>query len=202
MSKRARDELGPADILVNNAGTFSYVGPVWEADPEKWFRDIRVNLYGTFLVCRAVVKDMVAREKGYVFNLVSTGGVGDPHPYSTSYASSKTGVMRLTEGLADEVREHGVKVFAIAPPAILTEMTRFLMNDPGARKWRPGFDKYFEDGRDSPPEKVAELIMKLLSGRADQLSGRFILVSRDFEELLGKSDAIIAEDLLTLRIRE
>ena len=77
MADQVDAELGPVDILVNNAGTFSYIGPLWEADPERWFRDIKVNLYGSFLVCRAVVKGMVKRKSGYVVNIVSSGGVGE-----------------------------------------------------------------------------------------------------------------------------
>ena len=202
MVKKVQNKLGLIDILVNNAGTFSYIGPVWEADPEKWFRDIKINLYGSFLVCRAVVKGMVARKSGYVFNMVSSGGVGDPHPYSTSYASSKTGLMRLTEGLAKEVESYGVKVFAVAPPAVLTEMTKFIMNDPGGKKWRPGFEKIFEEGHGYPPEMVADLVVKLISGRADKLTGRYFRVSQDFEEIITKADEIISEDSLTLRIRD
>jgi NAD(P)-dependent dehydrogenase (short-subunit alcohol dehydrogenase family) len=201
MAARVQAELGPVDVLVNCAGTFSVIAPVWEADPEKWFHDVRVNLYGSFLVCRAIVGGMVARQSGYVINVVSSGGVGDPHPYSTSYASSKTGLMRLTEGLAQEVREHGVKVFAVAPPAVLTEMTKFIMNDPGGKKWRPDFDKLFEEGRDSPPQAVAELCVQLVSGRADRLTGRYLLVQRDFEETVGQADEVVAHDLWTLRIR-
>lgn len=202
MAARVREELGPADVLVNCAGTFSVIGPVWEVDPEKWFRDVQVNLYGSFLVCRAVVGGMVARRRGYVINIVSSGGVGDPHPYSTSYACSKTGLMRLTEGLARETEEYGVKVFAVAPPAILTEMTRFIMEDPGGQRWRPGFRRIFEEGRDCPPEAVAELCVELVSGRADALSGRYLLVRQDLDELLGRTDEVLAGDLLTLRIRQ
>jgi len=201
MAEMVQNELGPVDILINNAGTFSYVGPIWEADPEKWFKDIRVNLYGSFLVCRAVVRGMVARKSGYVINTVSSGGVGDPHPYSTSYASSKTGLMRLTEGLAKEVEEYGVKVFALAPPAVLTDMTKFIMNDPGGKKWRPGFSKIFSEGQDYPPERVAELVVKLVSGKADKLTGRYFRVSQDFDEIIAKADEILSDDLLTLRIR-
>jgi NAD(P)-dependent dehydrogenase (short-subunit alcohol dehydrogenase family) len=201
MAQEVSKELGPVDVLVNNAGTFSYIGPVWEADPERWFRDIRVNLYGSFLVCRAVVGGMVARKKGYVINIVSSGGVGDPHPYSTSYASSKTGLMRLTEGLAKEVHEHGVKVFAVGPPAILTEMTRFIMDDPGGQKWRPGFGKGLVEGSGHKPEVVADYIVELLSGKADHLTGRYFLPHQDLGEIIGRSDKIISGDLLTLRIR-
>jgi len=201
MVAKAQDELGPIDILVNNAGTFSVIGPVWEVDPDRWFRDVKTNLYGSFLVCRAVVKGMVERKRGYVINIVSSGGVGDPHPYSTSYASSKTGLMRLTEGLAKEAQEHGVKVFAVAPPAILTEMTRFIMNDQGGKKWRPGFGKGLLEGRGHPPESVASFILELVSGKADRLTGRYFLPHQDFDEIIERTDEIILNDLLTLRIR-
>jgi len=144
---------------------------------------------------------MVARKRGYVINVVSSGGVGDPHPYSTSYASSKTGLMRLTEGLAKEVQEHGVKVFAVAPSAILTDMTKFILNDPGGKTWRPEFKRIFEEGRDCPPELVADLILELVSGRADHLTGRYFPAQRDLDEIIEQSDRIMAEDLLALRIR-
>ena len=201
MADRVLGELGTPDVLVNNAGTFSVIAPVWEADPERWFRDVRTNLYGGFLVCRAFVGGMVQRGSGYVVNVVSSGGVGDPHPHCTSYASSKAGLMRLTEGLAAEAREHGVKVFALAPPAVLTEMTRFIMDDPGGQKWRPGFARIFDGGGGCPPERVAETAVALCSGRADALTGRYIPVTADLEELIADADRIVADDLLTLRIR-
>ena len=77
MAAQVEAELGAVDLLVNNAGTFSTIGPVWEVDPERWFRDVRTNLYGSFLVCRAVVGGMVARKHGCVINVASSGGVGE-----------------------------------------------------------------------------------------------------------------------------
>lgn len=202
MAARVEGELGPIDILVNNAGTFSTIGPVWEADPERWFRDVRVNLYGSFLCCRAVVARMAGRQRGYVINMASSGGVGDPHPYSTSYACSKTALVRLTEGLAREVQPHGIKVFVVGPPAILTEMTKFIMRDPGGKKWRPGFERIFQEGRAHPPELVADLVLRLVSGRADALTGRFFLATRDFEETIAQTEVILKNDLMTLRMRQ
>ncbi|MGB9596982.1 MAG: SDR family NAD(P)-dependent oxidoreductase [Candidatus Poribacteria bacterium] len=201
MAEKVNNEFGSIDILINNAGTFSYIGPVWEADIDRWFRDIKVNLFGSFLVCRAVTRIMVKKKSGYVINIVSSGGVGDPHPYSTSYACSKTGLMRLTEGLSKETEKYNIKVFAVAPPAVLTEMTKFIMDDEGGKKWRPGFNKIFEQGHDYPPEKVAEFIIKLLSGKADKLTGRYFPVTQNFDEIIAKADEIINKDLLTLRIR-
>lgn len=201
MARQVYQSFGQVDILVNCAGTFSVIGPVWEVDPELWLRDVRVNLYGAFLVCRYIIGPMVERGQGYVVNIVSTGGVGDPHPHSTSYASSKTGLMRLTEGLAKEVEEHGIKVFAVAPPAILTDMTRFILNDPGGKKWRPGFEKIFEEGRDYPPQAVAGLIRELVSGKADVLTGRYFDVREDLDAYIAQADDILENDRLTLRIR-
>lgn len=201
LADRVGAELGPVDVLVNNAGTFSIIAPVWEADPERWFRDIRVNLYGSFLCARAFVAGMVRRQRGCVINIVSTGGVGDRHPYCTSYASSKAGLMRLTEGLAAEVREHGVKVFALAPPAVLTDMTRLIMEDAGGQQWRPGFSRIFEEGRGAPPELIAERAVELASGKADALTGRYLPAAGDWEALIAQAEAIIADDRLTLRLR-
>lgn len=202
LAQRVESELGPVDVLVNNAGTFSVIAPVWEADPERWFRDLRVNLYGSFLCARAFVGGMVSRGRGYVINIVSSGGVGDPHPYCTSYASSKAGLMRLTEGLAAEVRPHGVKVFALAPPAVLTDMTRFIMDDPGGQRWRPGFSRIFSEGRGAPPELIAERALDLVSGRADALTGRYLPAAGDWDSIIEQAADIVAQDRLTLRIRQ
>jgi NAD(P)-dependent dehydrogenase (short-subunit alcohol dehydrogenase family) len=198
---KVKSRFGKIDILINNAGTFSVIGPVWEVDPQMWFRDIKTNLFGSFLMCHFITNEMIKQKSGYVINIVSSGGVGDPHAYSTSYASSKTGLMRLTEGLAKEIQEHGIKVFAVAPPAVLTDMTKFIMLDEGGKKWRPEFDKIFENGHDAPPEKVAEAILNLVSGKYDRLTGRYILVMQDFDNLINKTDEIISNDKLTLRIR-
>jgi len=197
MAHRIETEFGPPSVLVNNAGTFSLVGPVWEADPGKWFRDIRVNVYGTFLCSRALVRGMVERGQGYVVNVASAGGVSDPHPYSTSYACSKTAMLRLTEGLAKEAEQHGVKVFAIGPPAIRTAMTEFISTDLDARRWRPGFgDSYWHS-----TACVTDAILALLGGDLDQLSGRFIRLPANLDELIGQVERIVQEDLLTLRVR-
>ncbi len=202
MVTTAETRFGPVDILVNNAGTFSAIGPVWEVDPARWFQDIRTNLYGTFLCCAAVLKSMVPRRKGCIINIATSGGVSDAHPYCTSYASSKTGLLRLTEGIAEEAREHGVTVFALAPPTVLTDMTKFIMSDPGGRKWRPWFKDIFAEGRDYPPQLVADMAVALASGSADALTGRYFDARRDLDAILEQTDRILQDDLLALRIRE
>jgi NAD(P)-dependent dehydrogenase (short-subunit alcohol dehydrogenase family) len=109
--------------------------------------------------------------------------------------------MRLTEGMSKELEEHNVKVFAVAPPAILSDMTKFIMDDEGGKQWRPDFKSIFEDGRDHPPEIVADLILELVSGKADRLHGRYFLATKDINDVLAQEDKILAEDLMTLRLK-
>jgi NAD(P)-dependent dehydrogenase (short-subunit alcohol dehydrogenase family) len=202
LAARAESALGPVDALVNNAGTFSSVAPVWQADPERWFRDIRVNLYGSFLCCRAVLARMVPRRRGAIVNIASSGGVSDPHPYCTSYACSKTGLVRLTEGIAAEGAEHGILAFAVAPPAVLTDMTRFIMEDEGGRRWKPGFEKLFSEGHDLPAPSVGRFVADVLERAGPELSGRLLSCTADIDALAADGARIRRGDLLTLRMRE
>jgi NAD(P)-dependent dehydrogenase (short-subunit alcohol dehydrogenase family) len=197
MAHRVERELGVPQVLINNAGTFSVIGPVWEADPKKWLTDVQVNLCGTFLCSRAIVARMVARRCGHVVNIASSGGVSDAHPYSTSYASSKTAILRLTEGLAEEGEQHGIRAFAIGPPAIRTKMTEFIAADPDGRRWRPGFESSNWHSTDC----LTDAILTILSGDFDRLTGRFIPLPMNRAELVAQIDRILAEDLLTLRVR-
>ena len=201
MAAKVEGQIGPVDILINCAGRVSAIGPVWEVDHEKWFRDVTVNLYGTFLCCRRVVKGMVEREKGYLLNVLG-GGVEFPAPYMTGYACSKTAIMRLTEDLAREVQEYGVKVFAMYPGVVLTAMAKFILESPEGSKWRPAFKDIFQEGSDSSPQLLVNLALWLVSGKADRLSGRYFDARRDFEEIIRNTDAVLKEDLLTLRIQK
>ena len=197
---RAEGDLPPCDLLVNNAGTFSVCAPMWECDPDLWFRDIDINLKGTFLMCNRVAGGMAERGAGRIVNIVSSGGVLDGHPFGTSYAASKTGVTRITEGLAIELEPHVCQTFAVGPPAINSAMTQWLVNDPQARKYRPLIKDIFEKGEDFPPSVVADCVAVLASGRADKLTGRYILPHHDYQALIDAADDLLRDDLWALRI--
>ena len=196
------ERFSPPHVLINNAGTFSHIGPTWEADPDAWFGDTRVNLFGAFLCCRAALPSMVERGSGRIINMVAAGGVGDPHAHCTSYAVSKTALMRLTEGLAAECQPHHVQVFALAPPAITSAMTEFIARSEGGRRYRPTFAHAFDAGFEHTPQMVADWCVRLARGDADALTGRYIRVTDDPDALLAEADRIQADDLRTLRIRE
>ncbi len=74
---QTEQQLGPVDLLVNNAGSLVAIGPLWEADPKEWWRDMEINLRGTFLCARAVLPSMVARRHGRIIN-TSAAALLDP----------------------------------------------------------------------------------------------------------------------------
>jgi 3-oxoacyl-[acyl-carrier protein] reductase len=120
MVQRAQSELGHIDILVNDAGTFSQV-LLHELTVQEWDRVIGVNLRGCFLCTRAVIPGMLERGRGVIINVASQlGQIGGTE--MVHYSASKAGVIGFTKALAREVSTKGVRVNAIAPGPILTEM--------------------------------------------------------------------------------
>jgi NAD(P)-dependent dehydrogenase (short-subunit alcohol dehydrogenase family) len=203
MVRQADAELGPVDLLVNNAGAFYAIGPAWEVDSEMWWSDVTINLLGVFLCCREVVAGMVARGKGRVINLIG-GGTEAPLPYGSAYAASKAAVMRLTETLAVELKEHGVFVFALRPGFVRTEMSVYQLSEEG-RRWLPDTAQRFEEEKNVPPTMAGDLAVEFASGRFDALTGRYIRVKDykgdDLDEVEAQIPEILEKDLRTLRMR-
>lgn len=186
--------LGPIDLLVNNAGAGTASGPLWEGDPEAWWRDVTVNLRGPFLCARAVLPGMIARGRGRIVNVASRAGVG-PYPFASAYGVGKTALIRLTETLALELRGKGLSVFAIHPGVVRTAMVDATLDDPWVG---PRFRQLLEQGADVPPERAAALVVALARGQGDRLTGRYITVDDDLAQL---TRAVQANDALhTLRL--
>ena len=132
MVDRAWQEFGAIDILVNDAGTFSQFS--FESLPiSEWDRVLSVNLRGVFLCCRELVPRMLERGTGTIINVASQlgqiGGVEMVH-----YSASKAGVIGLTKALARELSTKGIRVNAIAPGPILTDMMAEETEEWAARK--------------------------------------------------------------------
>ncbi|REK07103.1 MAG: SDR family NAD(P)-dependent oxidoreductase [Acidobacteria bacterium] len=118
------DRVGEIDGLVNNAG-IAHSGLLAMTSDEQWDRVLDVNLGGVFRLCRAVVPLMVRRRRGAVVNLSSLAalrGVAGP----AAYAASKAGVLALTRSLAREIGSRGVRVNAVVPGFVATDMTSTL----------------------------------------------------------------------------
>jgi NAD(P)-dependent dehydrogenase (short-subunit alcohol dehydrogenase family) len=192
--------LGPVTLLVNNAGTAQLPGPLWEADPEDWWRDLEVHVRGAFNCCRAVLPGMVGRRRGRVVNIGSMVGARD-EPYVSAYACAKAAYFRLTGTLAAETAGHGVVVLCVSPGLVRTRMVEESLLGEAGRRWRPQITAV-PPGEYTPAERVGELLARVAAGDADPLSGRFLHAEDDLDELLADAGRVVAEDLLTLRLRE
>ena len=200
-ARQVEGTLGPVDLLVNNAATPGPLGPMWEADANDWWHSFEVNLRGPFVCSRAILPGMIARRRGRIINL-ATSAATVAVAHMGAYVVAKTALIRLTENLAAELVNSGVSVFAIDPGTVRTAMSQYLLESEAGKKWLPWFRKLFDRGRDVPPEKAAQLVVHLASGRADALSGRFLGVADDLPELLEQLEEVNRSGLYTLRVRK
>ena len=118
--EKLQSELGPVDILVNNAGTATF-GNFLELEPEVWENQIRVNVLGVYYTTRAVLPQMIERKTGDIINISSTAGKTGS-PVTSAYAASKFAVFGLSESLMQEVRKHNIRVTALAPSTVVTDL--------------------------------------------------------------------------------
>ena len=130
--ERAAAAAGAADLLVANAGTMDAVGLPWEVEPDDWRRDLETSAFGTYLCARAVLPAMVERGSGRIIAVASNVAVR-PSPYQTGYAAGKAAVLSLTEALAAAGAAHGVRVFAMSPGYVDTDMTRRMHQEAEGR---------------------------------------------------------------------
>lgn len=112
---------GRIDILVNSAGYAGQTASVEESDPALWEKIVKVNLFGTYNVCRAVAPIMRNDGYGRIANIASLAGK-EGTPNSSAYSAAKAGVIALTKSLGKELAQAGVLVNAIAPAAVKTKL--------------------------------------------------------------------------------
>ena len=193
MIQRVEQELGAVDLLVNNSGILGTIGPIWEFDPDEWWRAIDVNLYGAFLCGVGVMKRMVGRKRGRIINVSSSAALF-PIPFGSAYGISKAALARLTEFMAAEGKAHGIVAFTIDPGAVRTAMLNYLIEFEPAQTWIPHIHKYaVEVGVFNSAEQSANLLLRLASGQVDSLSGRFFQVTDDLERLITQAEQISEE---------
>jgi 3-oxoacyl-[acyl-carrier protein] reductase len=119
-----KEGLGSIDILVNNAGIGKF-GKFLDLDVTEWEEVIRVNLLGVYYATRAALPGMIEQQSGDIINISSTAGQKGA-PLTSAYSASKFGVLGLTESLAMEVRKHNIRVTALTPSTVATDMAMDL----------------------------------------------------------------------------
>ena len=189
MVEQVERELGAVDLLVNNAGRLTSITPVWEADPDEWWRDVEVNIRSVFLCSHAVLKSMTQRKRGRIINFTSSG-----MPNVSAYDCSKVAVTRFTDTLASETKEFGISVFAVTVGPTHTEMMDYMIESEVGRKWLPELGNMM-DGRGQPVELAGMLVVTLVSGKADPLTGRWITAEDNIDEMLRRIEEIQKDDL-------
>lgn len=193
-------DLGPIDLLVNNAGVLGPIGPFWESDADAYRRALEINLHGPLLCMHAVLPAMQARGRGRIIN-VASGAAGLSIPYFSSYCAAKTALVRATECVAIEARQHGVFLFVISPGAVRTSMSEHSLMSEEGRTWLPWYGDLFEQGLNLTPEHSATLVRRLASGAFDSLAGLFLTPLDDLDAIARERTDVRARRLYSLRIR-
>lgn len=166
------ERFGHVDVLVNNAGIFGNAR-FEEMTDAQWKQMLDVNLYSVFLVSQVVIRHWLAqRIPGAIVNLASISGIVG-FTDSSHYAAAKMGVMGLTRSLGMEMGTHGIRVNAVAPGIIATEMTRRSLEAP---ELSGGWLRRIPQHRYGTPEDVAGVVAFLASDDAAYVNGELLFI--------------------------
>lgn len=166
------DAFGKVDILVNNAGITQPVTTLDTTEAD-WDRILGVNLKGTFLCSKAVMKPMMAQKFGRIINISSVSGKRGGGVYGGShYSAAKAGVLGFAKALAREVVEYGITVNSIAPGLIATDIRQGLSDEKERAIWETIPMK-----RPGTPMEIAETVAFLASDGAAYITGEDIDVN-------------------------
>jgi NAD(P)-dependent dehydrogenase (short-subunit alcohol dehydrogenase family) len=167
---RVLEAYGRIDVLVNSAGV-AILAPAEDLEVSAFDTTINVNLKGTFLVCQAVGRHMLAQGRGKIINLASQAAsvALDQH---VAYCASKFGVVGLSKVLASEWAGRGLTVNTVSPTVVLTELGRTAWEGPKGEALKA----QIPTGRFALPEEIAATVLFLASDSADMVNGADILV--------------------------
>ena len=193
--------FGRIDILVNNAGIYGAMGPIEEVDWAQWIKAIEINLFGSILMCRAVLPAMKEQHKGKIIQL-SGGGATNPMPNISAYAVSKAAIVRFAETLAEEVREFNIDVNAIAPGALNSRMLDEVLAAGPEKVGQTFFDKSIKQKTSGGAgfDQGAKLAVFLASDASNGITGKLIsAVWDDWAHWPEHLDDLRTSDVYTLR---
>lgn len=193
-------EFDGVDILVNNAAVQGPIGPFEQTDWREWRSTLDVNLFAPARLCQLLIPAMRRRRGGKIVNIAG-GGATTPRPDFSAYAAAKCALVRLTETLAEELKQDGIDVNAVSPGAMNTRMLDELLSagpDAAPREFDAALKRKLEGG--TPPERAAGLVALLASSLSNGITGKLIsAVWDDWEHLPDRREELDASEIYTLR---
>jgi len=196
--RQLREKWDKLDALVNNAATTGPIGRVWENDWHDWQQTIQVNLLAPIALSRLAVPLM---QSGAAIVNLAGGGATSARPNFTAYGTAKAALVRFTETLALEAAPLGIRVNAISPGILNTDMVDAVLRA-GADRAGDEYARVLEVKRSGgePPEKAAALAWFLASPESEGISGRLISAVWDpWTTLASRQDELSRSDIYTLR---
>jgi len=199
--EHAIEELPQLDILVNSAGIYGPKGLIEDNDWSAWVESIEINVFGTVLLCRALIPHLKKRRYGKIVQL-SGGGATTPMPRLSAYATSKAAVVRFCESLALELADDRVDVNCIAPGALNTRMLDEILAAGPELVGKDFYDRSVKQKESGGAglERGAALAVFLGAKASDGITGRLISAQWDPWAMLPQHREELAKsDIYTLR---
>ena len=172
MVSKAINDLGRLDVLVNNAGGSPFMAGLVDLRPDGWEKLLRLNLTSAFWAIQEAGKHFVAQQSGAVVNISSIAGLASS-PALAAYGAAKAALISLTTTAAAEWGPSGVRVNAVAPGWIKTDLNRFAWENPDAERSMVARAAL---GRWGDPSEIAEVVAFLVSERSSYITGQTIVV--------------------------
>jgi 3-oxoacyl-[acyl-carrier protein] reductase len=173
MVTKTIEKFGCIDILVNNAGFGHMTVPLVEMNEEEWDKCVTLNLKSTFLCCKVVSRVMMRQKRGTIINMASMAALG-AYPMGANYSAAKAAIKNLTETLSVELGPHNIRVNALAPGVIETQLTAELYKKRSELKEQRL--KNVPLRRLGTPEDVANVALFLASDASNYISGETIAI--------------------------
>ena len=196
-------KLDAVDVLINCAGEFGEIGPFATADMDRWWKTIEANFKGPFLVTRYMLPLLRKGRQSRIINFAG-GGAFSPYPNYSAYACSKSAMVRLTECLAAEFVPSGIRVNAIAPGPVPTEMhnATLVAGEQKAGRLQYRRTRALLEQPDHSMRNVVQCVRTMISPRFDALTGKTISSNFDpwqTQVFLDSLSEIVRSDLYAMR---